>query len=70
MHWQTKMQDQPHPENGQGISSLHTGSRFPRRPSGASAAFVDGSVRFLSETLSPEQLQALLTTSRNEPIDP
>ncbi len=57
------------PKKGQGISSPHTGSRFPHRPAGASAAFLDGTVRFLPETTSPQELRAMLTRSVGEPAN-
>jgi len=50
------------PKAGQGISSLHKG--------GANVCFADVSVRFLPETLSRQQLEALLTIAGGESIDP
>ena len=46
-------------KNGE-IGSRHTG--------GAYAGFADGKVFFLSDAISPEELQALLTIAGNEPI--
>jgi len=61
---------QVNPKNGRGISSLHAGSKSPRKPCGAHAAFVDGSVRFLPENTRPEQLRAMLIRSDGEPVGP
>ncbi len=47
-------------ETGQGISSAH--------PGGANVLFVDGATHFLSETISPEELRALLTIAGGEPV--
>ena len=49
------------PKAGQGISSLHQG--------GANVGFADGDIRFLSETISPDELRALLTIGGREPVD-
>jgi prepilin-type processing-associated H-X9-DG protein len=49
------------PAAGQGVSSLH--------PGGANAAFADGSVRFLPDNTSPEQLRAMLTRSGGESVE-
>ncbi len=49
------------PAARQGISSLH--------PGGANAAVADGSVRFLPDTVLPEDLRAILTRSGSESID-
>jgi prepilin-type processing-associated H-X9-DG protein len=49
------------PPAGQGISSHHLG--------GAIAAFADGHIEYLPETVSPEDLRAMLTWSGGEPID-
>ncbi len=55
-----QMPPQINPRAGQGISSHHSG--------GATAVFADGSVRFLSDEVSPEVLKALLSRNGNEPI--
>lgn len=44
---------------GPGISSAH--------PGGAQAAFADGHVEFLSDSLAPDEVRALLTISGGEP---
>ncbi|MFH1924559.1 MAG: H-X9-DG-CTERM domain-containing protein [Planctomycetota bacterium] len=44
------------------MSSVHKG--------GANVCFADVSVRFLPETLSRQQLEALLTIATGESIDP
>jgi len=46
---------------GQGVSSNH--------PGGVNVALADGSVQFLSDTLTAEQLRALLTIDGGEPTD-
>jgi prepilin-type processing-associated H-X9-DG protein len=37
-------------------------------PGGFNVGFVDGSVRFISEEMSPENLRAMITINGNEPI--
>ena len=46
---------------GQGISSEHA--------DGANVAFADGHIDFLPDSVSPEELRALLTIAGGEPID-
>lgn len=50
------------PTAGQGISSKH--------PGGAVFCFADGSIRFLSEDLTPGTIRALLTPNGGEKVDP
>lgn len=56
------------PQQGLGISSRHRVSRFPRRPGCAYAAFADGTVGFLPDALSAEELRAMLTIDRGEEV--
>lgn len=68
IHWMeprdlhvTQMARQINPAKGQGISSGHKGG-------GAHVAMADGSVEFLGEkTLTPAEIQSLLTIDGNEP---
>jgi prepilin-type processing-associated H-X9-DG protein len=66
IHWMeprdlhlSQMNPQLNGAEGQGISSPHEG--------GASVAFADGSVHFLPNTLTAEELRALLTADGGEP---
>ena len=65
IHWMqprdldiSKMALEVNPNKGRGISSFHT--------DGANMAFVDGSVGFMPETITPEVLRVLLTRSGDE----
>jgi prepilin-type processing-associated H-X9-DG protein len=48
------------PPDGRNMASYH--------PSGANAAFADGSVRFLSSSIDPQTLRGLTTTAGNEVV--
>ena len=69
IHWMeprdlqiTKMAPTINPPTGQGISSNH--------PGGANVAFAEGHFEFLdAESLTPEQLQAMLSRDGGEEID-